>query len=857
MPLPTAPRVMTPDALAQGVAFINLLSFGSITVQLYGLYHDGSVGAPGLGMYPLPLPVDSTPFKSMWRALHTHVDLNPSQLLHAVGIAGILLSTLACLSTPWRCAPLLLLPFLLQLELMASGREFMAFQWDSLQLESTAVAALCLPLLPPLLNRLEAAARRHPHAAAGAVSLMRFTAFKLMLMSGVVKLTAGDSNWAQLTATATHMCTQCLPTPVAHVVHAYTPPLLHNAAVALTLLIEIPGAFLLIVPNATVARVGVVAQLALQGMIMATGNYNYFNLLTMVLCASAWPASSRSSTAANGNSVVMDAASHAGATSTGSGRRCCTLQLALELFGLAVATVLACRYMFTVYEHADAARDTPFLARMALGTTPALTPAALHATLTATLPYIVSYAAVFVCAHVAYGWFVTARHAVSAGVKLSSLLLLLQGTLTAVCVAVMFASSVQHLQSLVPGGSALMTPFMPINALLGTSRYLDGWHATHGYGLFRHMTGVGPAARDAYGVRRVTVDRPELDILFSHAGAHDAAWTSLAFTYKPGNISSAPRVNAPAQPRLDWQMWFAALGDASHAPFMFTLLEAVMEGHAPVYTLLDSSMHRREVVAGHEYIAPPLLTKVERYAYDCSPLSLTFNTTTAAPWMPRRSLSGAQYGTWWTRRHLEQYLPVLTRADRRLAGPLAQIGAPRTFVRTIMLRQQRAAQRQANSSQSNASWWGSIAHCADGGLLACIEDVKQAAYAACRDTRTMKMALGRLLLELARILARDPFQFAAYAYSHTHTPDGAPLVISRVMSCTGKTGNATVKYVSADEAAALRGDAEERDPLPPLLHASLAGSATYYTPSTLAVILFVAARMALQACWRGAPAGER
>lgn len=48
---------------------------------------------------------------------------------------------------------------------------------------------------------------------------------------------------------------------------------------------EGPGAFLLIVPHHGIARFAAYTQLLLQMMISISGNYTYFNLLTMVLCA--------------------------------------------------------------------------------------------------------------------------------------------------------------------------------------------------------------------------------------------------------------------------------------------------------------------------------------------------------------------------------------------------------------------------------------------------------------------------------------------------------------------------------------------------------------------------------------------
>lgn len=56
----------------------------------------------------------------------------------------------------------------------------------------------------------------------------------------------------------------------------------------------------------------------------------------------------------------------------------------------------------------------------------------------------------------------------------------------------------------------------------------------------------------------------------------------IEFMYKPGNVSAAPPVVTPHQPRLDWQMWFAALAPQAHSPwftgFVYRLLQGKKEG---------------------------------------------------------------------------------------------------------------------------------------------------------------------------------------------------------------------------------------------------------------------------------------
>lgn len=51
--------------------------------------------------------------------------------------------------------------------------------------------------------------------------------------------------------------------------------------------------------------------------------------------------------------------------------------------------------------------------------------------------------------------------------------------------------------------------------------------------------------------------------------------------YKPGNMSRPPPIVVPHQPRLDWQMWFAALGPPSHSPWFTSLVLRLLQGQEP------------------------------------------------------------------------------------------------------------------------------------------------------------------------------------------------------------------------------------------------------------------------------------
>lgn len=48
--------------------------------------------------------------------------------------------------------------------------------------------------------------------------------------------------------------------------------------------------------------------------------------------------------------------------------------------------------------------------------------------------------------------------------------------------------------------------------------------------------------------------------------------------YKPGNLSASPPMLTPHQPRLDWQMWFAALGPNTQSPWFTSLMYRLLQG---------------------------------------------------------------------------------------------------------------------------------------------------------------------------------------------------------------------------------------------------------------------------------------
>ena len=114
------------------------------------------------------------------------------------------------------------------------------------------------------------------------VWLLRLLLFKLMFSSGCVKLLSGDPNWRNLTALTFHYQTQPLPPWTAW--YANQLPLwFQKLSCAAMFAIEIGAPFLIFAPR-RLRFLGAALLAWLQLLILLTGNYAYFNWLSLALC---------------------------------------------------------------------------------------------------------------------------------------------------------------------------------------------------------------------------------------------------------------------------------------------------------------------------------------------------------------------------------------------------------------------------------------------------------------------------------------------------------------------------------------------------------------------------------------------
>jgi hypothetical protein len=401
-------------------------------------------------------------------------------------------------------APLLVVAWLFYLSLVNVGQDFLAFQWDILLLEVGFLAMFWAdweflgapwrksPLLEPSDKVFKIG-----------LWLFWWLLFRLMFMSGSVKLLSGDAAWWHLTALHYHYYTQPLPTPMAWFANQL-PGWFQSLSVVGVFVIEllVPFFFFLHRP---LRLAGAALTAFLQVLIMLTGNYTFFNLLTLALC------------------VLL--------------------------------------------------LDDPLVGR--------ILPKKIRDSL-------ITQAHSEECAKPAAAW--------RPAIRTSAIGLV---------AAFVVVTSLSQLSSRFAGISLL-------RPLLNAS---ECFHVVNTYGLFAVMTTV----------------RPEVDVQGSDDGEQ---WQSYVFRFKPGPLDRPPPVIEPFQPRLDWQMWFAALGSVDDNPWFLRFVRRLLFGTPEVLALLEYNPFPTH---------PPKYIRAQIYSYEFTDFE-ELRTT----------------GHWWKRQLMGSYLPVVS-----------------------------------------------------------------------------------------------------------------------------------------------------------------------------------------------------
>lgn len=254
----------------RGLGCIYLIAFLSLWVQVHGL-----IGSNGI----LPAEQDLAAVRQQigtegYYLLPTLFWLHPSDAcLHFLCAGGVVLS-LVLIAGFLPTATLIGL-WMFYLSLVTVGQAFLSFQWDVLLLEVGCLAIFFAPL------RIRDAFTRVSETSGAFLWLLRWLLFRLMFASGFVKL-ASDEVWRNLTALNFHYETQPLPTWIGWYAHQL-PEWLHKVSVIGMFAVELVIPFLIFAPR-RLRTAGCIGLIGLQILILLTGNYCFFNLLTIALC---------------------------------------------------------------------------------------------------------------------------------------------------------------------------------------------------------------------------------------------------------------------------------------------------------------------------------------------------------------------------------------------------------------------------------------------------------------------------------------------------------------------------------------------------------------------------------------------
>ena len=169
----------------------------------------------------------------------------------------------------------------------------------------------------------------------------------------------------------------------------------------------------------------------------------------------------------------------------------------------------------------------------------------------------------------------------------------------------------------------LLIPFRNLPLPTSPIAFLDSFRIANQYGLFAVMTN----------------GRYEIEFQGSNDGQN---WTPYLFRNKPQLLNEAPRIYAPYQPRFDWNLWFASLGDWRQNGIVPATEDRLLENDKDVLDLFRSNPFPQ---------SPPRYVRAMLWQY----------------WFTTGEEKSAS-GNWWRRELLGMYAPAMTKApDGRAA----------------------------------------------------------------------------------------------------------------------------------------------------------------------------------------------
>lgn len=194
---------------ARALAAIYLIAFLSLAGQARGLWGEQGISPANSYLKAVDQQVGR---EGLWRLPSVFwLSAGDGALVGAALLGAVAAAAaFAGIAQGW----MFFLCWILYLSFVSVGQEFLSFQWDILLIETGFLALFAVPWLTVFGWSV---APEAPHLVRWAFYLLLF---KLMFLSGVVKLASGDPSWRDLSAMTYHFWTQPLPNPLSPFMHA-------------------------------------------------------------------------------------------------------------------------------------------------------------------------------------------------------------------------------------------------------------------------------------------------------------------------------------------------------------------------------------------------------------------------------------------------------------------------------------------------------------------------------------------------------------------------------------------------------------------------------------------------------------
>ena len=601
-----------------GMGVIYVLSFTSYLVQYQGLHgetgiepihkfiervvshfkiENGPQGAEtGFSKYPMLL----------WIAVN--YEINIDVFMEAVLAIGLLCGVLIASGVHnW---VLFSFCFLVYHNIVQVGQKMLTFQWDILIIESGFIAIFYSGLNP---FKFSPSSNANPEFR----WIVRILSFKLFFMTGMVKLLSGCQTWSELTALDYHFASQCIPTPLSYYAIEYSTVWFRKASLTIVLFSQIFGSILLISPLVTLRRIGVAMQVISMIAIQLTGNYNWFNIHAALLCFSSWERDTHNEGSKTSTIfIIISAFIVAGWLGQSMSFLHVICGISLVVVSLVCDVIISNRMLLVQMVMAVSILSVLFFQSFGnplVEPVNLLSESVMRHWMNELFPFVFSYLIAAVT--------VSGFHQILCSITEKKIFETIHHIILTAVAIVFVVQSLYPAQEIHPGiGGQIKFPGKQIVDEIGNK--FQTLKPFYGYGLFRRMTGVGENGEVAV---------PVLVLEYSTDGD---VWNEIPLRYGVGPINRSPPWVAPHQPRLDWRMWFAALGNVRSDHWVLSLAARLLQRDVHVENLIN-------------------------FKFD----STVSSTTAIRGVLYHYNFDNTNKGNWWVRTKKSIWMPPITKSN--------------------------------------------------------------------------------------------------------------------------------------------------------------------------------------------------